>query len=204
MPGARAELANAQGQPVGEVTFTERDGKVVVEGNLRGLPPGFHGFHIHAVGKCDAPFTSAGGHLTVGAQDHPTHAGDQPVVLVISNGTAETRFATDRYKLSDLLPPEGRAIIVHATADNYGNVPSRLRANHRSDDEGHGRRRWPTWLRGDPTLLRAAPPFNVETSGDHPLGTAPISTRSQKTTATPSRQAMTDPGVGEGLGDDAL
>ena len=126
MPGARADLANAQGQAVGAVTFTERDGKVVVEGNLRGLPPGFHGFHIHAVGKCEAPFTSAGGHLTVGTQDHPAHAGDQPVVLVLANGTAETRFATDRYKLSDLLPPgEGRAVIVHASPDNYGNLPAR-------------------------------------------------------------------------------
>ena len=125
MPGARADLANAQGQPVGEVTFTERAGKVVVEGNLSGLSPGFHGFHVHAVGKCDAPFTSAGGHMTVGTQDHPAHAGDQPVVLVAADGTAETRFATDRYKLNDLLPPGGRAIIVHASADNYGNVPSR-------------------------------------------------------------------------------
>ncbi len=124
-PGATAELANAQGQPLGKVTFTERDGKVVVEANLRGLPPGFHGFHVHAVGKCDAPFTSAGGHLAVGTQDHPTHAGDQPVVLVAADGTAESRFATDRFKLSDLFPPEGRAIIVHASADNYGNVPSR-------------------------------------------------------------------------------
>ncbi|MDQ3643395.1 MAG: superoxide dismutase family protein [Actinomycetota bacterium] len=125
VPGARAELTNAQAQPVGEVTFTERDAKVVVEANLRGLPPGFHGFHIHAVGKCEAPFTSAGGHLTLGTQAHPVHAGDQPVLLVAANGTAETRFATDRYKLSDLLPPDGRAMIVHAGADNYGNVPSR-------------------------------------------------------------------------------
>ena len=124
-PGARAELVNAQRQPVGEVTFTEQEGKVVVEAKLRGLPPGFHGFHVHATGKCDPPFTSAAGHLTVGTQEHPAHAGDQPVVLVLANGTAETRFATDRYKLSDLLTPEGRAIIVHANADNYGNVPTR-------------------------------------------------------------------------------
>lgn len=124
-PGARADLVGAQSQPLGEVTFTEKDGKVVVEANLRGLPPGFHGFHVHAVGKCDPPFTSAGGHLTVGAQEHPTHAGDQPLLLVLANGTSEARFATDRYQLTDLLPPGGRAIIVHAAADNYGNVPSR-------------------------------------------------------------------------------
>jgi len=31
---------------------------------VRGLKPGEHGFHIHAVGKCDPPaFTSAGAHF---------------------------------------------------------------------------------------------------------------------------------------------
>ncbi len=124
-PGARADVVNAQGQSVGQVNFTEGAGKVVVEASLRGLPPGFHGFHVHAVGKCEPPFTSAGGHLTVGQQDHPAHAGDQPTVLVLSDGTAETRFATDRYRMNDLLTPEGRAIVVHANADNYGNVPTR-------------------------------------------------------------------------------
>jgi len=118
-------VMNAQGQPAGQVTFTEGSGKVTVEASLRGLPPGFHGFHVHAVGKCEAPFTSAAGHLTVGTQDHPAHAGDQPTLLVAADGTADTRFATDRYRLSDLLTPEGRAIIVHASADNYGNVPTR-------------------------------------------------------------------------------
>lgn len=124
-PGARADLVNAQGQPVGDVTFTEEGGKVVVEGKVRGLPPGFHGFHVHAVGTCEPPFTSAGGHLTAGAQDHPTHAGDQPVVMVLADGTGETRFVTDRYKLADILPPDGSAVIVHAGADNYANVPTR-------------------------------------------------------------------------------
>jgi len=124
-PGARADVVNAQGQSAGQVSFTEGAGRVVVEATLRGLPPGFHGFHVHAVGKCEPPFTSAAGHLTVGAQDHPAHAGDQPALLVAADGTAETRFATDRYRLSDLLTPEGRAIIVHAGADNHGNVPAR-------------------------------------------------------------------------------
>ncbi len=124
-PGARADVVNAQGQSTGQVSFTEGAGRVVVEASLRGLPPGFHGFHVHAVGKCEPPFTSAAGHLTVGAQDHPAHAGDQPALLLAADGTAETRFATDRYRMSDLLTPEGRAIIVHAGADNHGNVPTR-------------------------------------------------------------------------------
>lgn len=127
-PGAVADLAGADGRPRGRVTFVEAGGKVTVEGRLTDLPPGFHGFHVHAVGKCESgtpPFTSAGGHLVIGDQAHPVHAGDQPVVLVLADRTAEIRFTTDRYKLADVLTAEGRAVMVHANPDNYGNVPTR-------------------------------------------------------------------------------
>ncbi len=127
-PAAVADLAGPDGKPVGRVTFTESAGHLVVEGKLTDLPPGFHGFHIHAVGKCEAgtpAFTTAGGHLTVGTQLHPAHAGDQPVLLVLSDNTSDIRFATDRYTLADLLNPDGRAVIIHANPDNYGNIPTR-------------------------------------------------------------------------------
>jgi len=127
-PQVAADMIAADGTPAGRVTFVEAGGRLVVEGRFTNLPPGFHGFHIHAVGKCERgtpAFTSAGGHLSVGDQAHPAHAGDQPVILALLDRTAEIRFTTDRYKLSDLLVPEGRAVIVHAEPDNYGNVPTR-------------------------------------------------------------------------------
>ena len=126
--GAVADMAAPDGRSMGRVTFTETGGRMVVEARLTGLPPGFHGFHVHAVGKCEPgtpAFGSAGGHLVSGAQAHPVHSGDQPVALVLQDGTAELRFATDRYRLSDLLATEGRAVIVHADPDNYGNIPTR-------------------------------------------------------------------------------
>lgn len=127
-PAAVADVAGPDGRPLGRVTFTEEGGRIVVEGKLNGLPPGFHGFHVHAVGKCEpgtSPFTSAGGHMVVGDQTHPAHAGDQPVLLVLNDGSSDIRFASDRYTLGDLLGPEGRAVIVHANPDNYGNIPTR-------------------------------------------------------------------------------
>jgi Cu-Zn family superoxide dismutase len=126
--GAAADLMGADGQPKGRVTFVETGGRLVVEGKLTGLPPGFHGFHVHAVGKCEAgppAFTSAGGHLVVGDQAHPVHAGDGPVIMVLADQTAEIRFTTDRYKLAELLSAEGTAMMVHANPDNYSNVPTR-------------------------------------------------------------------------------
>ena len=127
-PAAVADLTGPDGKSVGRVTFVEDGGRIVVEGRLNDLPPGFHGFHVHAAGKCEpgaTPFTSAGGHMVLGTQSHPVHAGDQPVVLVLGDETGEIRFTTDRYKLADLLNPEGRAVIVHANPDNYANVPTR-------------------------------------------------------------------------------
>ena len=127
-PGAAVEMMGADGSPVGRVTFTEADGRLAVEGRFTNLPPGFHGFHIHAVGRCERgtpAFMSAGGHMVLGDQAHPVHAGDHPVLLVLADRTAEIRFTTDRYELSDLLTPDGRAVIVHANADNYANVPTR-------------------------------------------------------------------------------
>ena len=127
-PAAVADMAAPDGRPVGRVTFVESGGRLVVEGRLTGLPPGFHGFHVHAVGKCEpgaSPFTSAGGHMVAGTQAHPVHSGDQPVLLVLNDGSSDIRFTTDRYTVVDLMSAEGRAVIVHANPDNYGNIPTR-------------------------------------------------------------------------------
>jgi Cu-Zn family superoxide dismutase len=126
LPTVTAEMVAADGSPVGRVTFVETGSRMTVEGTFNNLPPGFHGFHVHAAGKCERPaFTTAGGHMVVGEQSHPAHAGDQPVLLVLSDRTAEIRFTTDRYKMADLMAAEGRAVIVHAAADNYANIPTR-------------------------------------------------------------------------------
>src|SRR5215211_4295660 len=63
-PGAKATLKDAQGKTLGEATLRESPAGVLVKLDLQGVPPGTHAFHIHTVGKCDAPeFTSAGGHF---------------------------------------------------------------------------------------------------------------------------------------------
>lgn len=91
------------------------------------LAPGFHGFHVHAIGNCTvsdpaAPFLAAGGHINPGGDSHPAHAGDQPVLMVNRDGTASARFVTDRYEIPDAFDADGSTFIVHALPDNYGNV----------------------------------------------------------------------------------
>ena len=123
---ATAVLVDAEGERVGRVVLRQRGERVRVRVRARGLPPGFHGFHVHAVGRCEAPaFTSAGGHLALGEQAHPDHAGDLPVLLVRADGRGFGATSTDRFALSDLRDENGSALIVHAAADNYANIPPR-------------------------------------------------------------------------------
>jgi superoxide dismutase, Cu-Zn family len=123
---ADAKLYNAAGNPVGKVRLTqEGNGIVSVQAQVHDLPPGFHGFHVHAVGTCVAPFTSAGGHFNLTTQTHRDHNGDFPVLLVNADGTAQARFNTDRFTVADLFDADGSAIIIHANADNYANIPPR-------------------------------------------------------------------------------
>jgi superoxide dismutase, Cu-Zn family len=123
--GARVLLRNAGGQPVGTVRLDQEDGAVLVRAGVHDLTPGFHGFHVHAVGQCVPPFTSAGGHHNPGGSGHGAHAGDMPSLLVGADGTGELRFKTDRFTVAELLDADGSAIIVHASPDNFAHIPPR-------------------------------------------------------------------------------
>src|SRR5688500_1098093 len=61
-PAAQATLRDSTGQELGTLRLTEAAGGINVSGRLSGLPPGTHGIHVHAVGRCDPPFESAGPH----------------------------------------------------------------------------------------------------------------------------------------------
>ena len=60
---AKASLKDAKGGDAGSVTLTQTPGGVLIALALKNIPAGEHAFHIHAVGKCEPPFTSAGGHF---------------------------------------------------------------------------------------------------------------------------------------------
>ena len=125
---ASATLRNAAGERIGRVRMRERrrDGEVRVLVRVHDLPPGFHGFHIHTTGRCDAPaFTTAGGHLNPAGATHNAHAGDLPSLLVKADGTAKLAAATDRFSIADLRDADGSAVMVHSGPDNFANIPPR-------------------------------------------------------------------------------
>jgi superoxide dismutase, Cu-Zn family len=132
-----AHLVDPQGKQVGTVKFSDADGGLEVSVEVQGLPPGFHGFHVHAIGKCEpnsanptdpsmvGNFLSAGGHIGAGPTDHPKHAGDLPVLFVDQSGAGSLKTVTDALTRGDLTDADGSAVMVHADADNYANIPTR-------------------------------------------------------------------------------
>jgi superoxide dismutase, Cu-Zn family len=132
---AKAVLHNAAGNTIGSVKFIQQGDLVLVKADGLDFPAsltaGFKGFHVHATGVCNptavdpatgatVPFFSAGGHYNPTSVTHGSHGGDMPVLQVNADGSAWSRFKTDHFDVDDII---GRAVIVHAAADNYGNVP---------------------------------------------------------------------------------
>jgi Cu-Zn family superoxide dismutase len=116
----------------GTAQFTERTqgtGKVVeISLTVKGLTPGKHGVHLHAVGKCDPDFAAAGGHFDPGPAsntdpdaNHPFHMGDVPNLQVGADGSGTMKAMTTRVTLSDgplsLFDADGTAIIIHGNED---------------------------------------------------------------------------------------
>lgn len=132
-----APLKDASGRDVGKVTFTQQGNHLQVQAEAEGLTPGFHGMHVHTVGKCEtnsvapsggAPgnFLSAGGHLQVGGNTGHPSSGDLSSLQVRADGSGDLTTTTDTLTLDDLRNNgQGRAVIVHAGADNFANIPTR-------------------------------------------------------------------------------
>lgn len=139
--GASAETVTAtlngtDGAKVGTVTFAQEGSDVKVTLDAKGLTPGFHGFHVHQVAKCEtnsvAPsggepgnFLSAGGHFQAeGHTGHPA-SGDLTSVQVLEDGTATLVTTTDAFTVDELVANGGTSVMIHAGADNFGNIPTR-------------------------------------------------------------------------------
>lgn len=130
--------AKGTGADAGTIKVSEGASGLVFQADLKGLPPGPHGFHVHQNGSCGpgdkdgkpAAGIAAGEHYDPTMQgkhagpDGMGHAGDLPRVTVGSEGTVSTSFSDARLKLADL---RGRSLMIHAEADDYAMAPGGAR-----------------------------------------------------------------------------
>ena len=96
--------------------------------HVRGLTPGLHGTHIHAVGSCGSAFADAKGHHSLvgqvhGLDDPPgAHAGDLPNLVVNGAGMGHLNATSDRATVSagpvSVFDADGSALIIHADEDD--------------------------------------------------------------------------------------
>jgi Cu-Zn family superoxide dismutase len=132
-------LASSQGvgSAVGTVRIVETPYGLAFYPDLKGLPPGLHGFHVHEKPACTpadkdgvaVAALAAGGHFDPqGTQRHGEpwgdgHLGDLPALYVAADGTASTPVLAPRLKLSDV---RNRSLMMHAGGDNHSDQPAPL------------------------------------------------------------------------------
>jgi Cu-Zn family superoxide dismutase len=115
----------------GMVVFTRKGEEILVTGEVKGLAPGLHGFHVHEFGDCSAPDGMAtGGHFNPtgamhgGPHSKSRHVGDLGNIKADGRGVAVINMTDRLIKLSGPHSIVGRALIVHAKADDEKSQPA--------------------------------------------------------------------------------
>ncbi len=115
---------------MGDVSFSQKQGEMVVEAKINDAPAGKHGFHIHEVGSCDDKGNAAKGHFNPDGVKHGlldkdgfanAHAGDLGNITIASDGKGTLSaavpgltFSGGKYAIGNL------SVIIHEKEDDFG------------------------------------------------------------------------------------
>ena len=147
---AVAILYHTQGTEVkGRITFMQEENGVHVTGEISGLKPGKHGFHVHEFGTSGSPDgKAAGGHFNPTEPRNTVRATserhDTSAIWATSRPSTNGN-APDRFRRSPPVPSMvlisiiGRGVVVHEKADDLWSAggqcrwPCRRRCDRRGE-----------------------------------------------------------------------
>lgn len=127
--------ADGPGAQMGTITLHEVNAGTMIHPDLKGVPAGVHGFHLHENGSClpankggeVIPAGEAGDHYDpheagahAGPYDEGGHRGDLPALYATDQGEVTVPVLAPYIKLADFA---GRALVLHAGADTYSDTP---------------------------------------------------------------------------------
>jgi len=131
---AKAALKDKSGKSVGAAELSQTPAGVLLKLSLKGVPAGEHAFHIHAVGKCEPPFESAGPHFNPGNKHHGIlagegHAGDMPNLHIPASGELQVEvvnapISLEKGKPNSVFDAGGAAVVLHGGKDDYKSDPA--------------------------------------------------------------------------------
>uniref|UniRef100_A0A1I8ARX6 Superoxide dismutase [Cu-Zn] n=1 Tax=Steinernema glaseri TaxID=37863 RepID=A0A1I8ARX6_9BILA len=112
----------------GTVYFTqEKEGQpTTIKGEIKGLSPGLHGFHVHQYGDATNGCISAGPHFNPfgkthgGPKDDTRHVGDLGNVEANGDGVATFEIVDNLVQIHGVNSVIGRSLVVHAGQDDLG------------------------------------------------------------------------------------
>ncbi|TQR31308.1 superoxide dismutase [Campylobacter sp. MIT 99-7217] len=128
-------LGEKKNTPIGEVVAVQTEHGVVFYPNLKDIPAGIHGFHVHEKADCGKTKQGlglkAGGHWDpdkTNAHSYPWsangHKGDLPALYADAQGVANTPVLAPKIKTLDEL--KKHALMVHVGGDNFHDHPAAL------------------------------------------------------------------------------
>jgi Cu-Zn family superoxide dismutase len=115
----------------GTITFTKKPGHVEIAGEINGLTPGEHAFHVHEFGDASSKDgMSAGGHFNPDKHPHggpdsaARHVGDLGNITADENGKVTLHIEDPVIQLHGPHSIIGRSLIIHAKADDLKTQPT--------------------------------------------------------------------------------
>ena len=114
-------------QIIGRAAITEGHRGILVQLEVRGLLPGWHGVHINDGGDCSdiATFQTAGSTLALKGEDHGfmntngPQQGDLPNMWVGRDGVGRAQFFNSFIHFPDLHQGGGSALVIYDTEDDF-------------------------------------------------------------------------------------